>query len=420
MQKSRNIFWLIVAVIPAILCMYSSLLAQELEIVGSCEVPSTAKGIWISGYHAYLTGVDNVLTVINVSNPLHPIIESQINCSFWGADISVQGHYAYIAGYFPPTSIGIFDISQPSNPQAIGIFQSERTAHHIFVKNDYVFFANCTFGLRIINVSQPWNPYLAGIFDSLEWYEANGIYVDGQYAYLTEWYGGLYVLDVSDPTDPILVGHYSTGTDTEDIVVSGNYAYMTSRFQRLYILDISDPSDPKPLSISNLEGNNYNIFLSGNFLFVGQSGKFKVVDVSDPVNPTIIAQHEFQYGLLDVFVDNGYVFTSADHMFYVLRFSLTDVTEDKSHQISSFSLLQTYPNPFNSSTTINFTLAEPGLVILSIYNIQGQQVAELFQGIREAGEHSISWDASDYPSGVYFARLKAGGLSRTAKMLLLK
>jgi len=60
------------------------------------------------------------------------------------------------------------------------------------------------------------------------------------------------------------------------------------------------------------------------------------------------------------------------------------------------------------------------MVNLSVYNIQGQQVAELVSGIREAGEHSISWDASEFPSGVYFARLEAGGSSRTAKMVLLK
>jgi len=78
------------------------------------------------------------------------------------------------------------------------------------------------------------------------------------------------------------------------------------------------------------------------------------------------------------------------------------------------------PNPFNSSTTIGFTLNEPGMVNLSVYNIQGQRVAELFNDIRQAGEHSITWDASDYPSGVYFARLEAGGSSKTAKMVLLK
>jgi hypothetical protein len=86
----------------------------------------------------------------------------------------------------------------------------------------------------------------------------------------------------------------------------------------------------------------------------------------------------------------------------------------------TFTYSQNYPNPFNSSTTISFTLNQPGIVTLSVYNIQGQRIAELFRGIRQAGEHSITWDASDYPSGIYFARLEAGGSSKTAKMVLLK
>ncbi|UCE66643.1 MAG: T9SS type A sorting domain-containing protein [Candidatus Zixiibacteriota bacterium] len=102
-----------------------------------------------------------------------------------------------------------------------------------------------------------------------------------------------------------------------------------------------------------------------------------------------------------------------------ILYELTGTHDDEVISPASFSL-SNHPNPFNSSTTISFTLSEAGMVNLSVYNIQGQRIAELFQGMREAGEHAISWDASDYPSGVYFARLEAGGSSKTAKMVLLK
>jgi hypothetical protein len=98
----------------------------------------------------------------------------------------------------------------------------------------------------------------------------------------------------------------------------------------------------------------------------------------------------------------------------------TDIEDGLGNLKVCISLIGLNPNPFNSSTTIGFSLTESGAVSLSVYNIQGQRIAELFQGFREAGEHSISWDASGYPSGVYFARLGAGGSSRTAKMVLLK
>ena len=79
-----------------------------------------------------------------------------------------------------------------------------------------------------------------------------------------------------------------------------------------------------------------------------------------------------------------------------------------------------YPNPFNLSTTIKFSLPEQGEVTLSVYNLLGQRVATLFEGTPEAGEHTITWDATDFPSGVYFARLETDKHSENIKMVLLR
>lgn len=82
--------------------------------------------------------------------------------------------------------------------------------------------------------------------------------------------------------------------------------------------------------------------------------------------------------------------------------------------------LSAYPNPFNSSTAISYSLAAAGHVTLAIYNITGQKVATLFSGVQQAGEHKMVWDAAGVPSGVYFARLESGGGCRSVKMVLLR
>jgi hypothetical protein len=84
------------------------------------------------------------------------------------------------------------------------------------------------------------------------------------------------------------------------------------------------------------------------------------------------------------------------------------------------ALLQNYPNPFNAFTTIRFTLPEPSDVSIEIYNILGQRVEVLFEGNKLAGPHSITWNADDYPSGLYFARMTAGERTDNIKMVLLK
>ena len=84
-----------------------------------------------------------------------------------------------------------------------------------------------------------------------------------------------------------------------------------------------------------------------------------------------------------------------------------------------------YPNPFNGRTVIRFDLPEDGPVRLAVYNILGQRVAVLADGHRPAGPHRIPWDGRDdrgdeVSSGLYFCRLEHDGMSRNAKMLLLK
>ncbi len=84
------------------------------------------------------------------------------------------------------------------------------------------------------------------------------------------------------------------------------------------------------------------------------------------------------------------------------------------------TLLQNHPNPFNSFTTIHYSLPEPSDVHIEIFDLLGQRVDVLFDGYKPAGLHSLDWNADDFPSGVYFTRLKSGDKSQNIKMVLLK
>ncbi|GJQ20424.1 MAG: hypothetical protein HBSIN02_07790 [Bacteroidia bacterium] len=86
-----------------------------------------------------------------------------------------------------------------------------------------------------------------------------------------------------------------------------------------------------------------------------------------------------------------------------------------------FTLSEGYPNPFNPLTTIEFTLPDDGRAVLSIYNALGQRVAVLFDGEALAGRIvQAQFDASRFPSGIYFSRLEYGGKALTRKIVLLK
>ena len=86
----------------------------------------------------------------------------------------------------------------------------------------------------------------------------------------------------------------------------------------------------------------------------------------------------------------------------------------------SFELSKLYPNPFNPSTEISFSLPVDNHVRLSAYDLKGQEVEIIFEGSQSVGTHSYTWNASDYPSGVYYIRLQSGDMVTSQKALLVK
>ena len=78
---------------------------------------------------------------------------------------------------------------------------------------------------------------------------------------------------------------------------------------------------------------------------------------------------------------------------------------------------KTFPNPFNTNTSIAFNMPSSSHVKISVYNILGAHLATLVDGVTDAGQQSVSWNAKDVKPGLYFCKLESGTLSKTIKML---
>jgi hypothetical protein len=86
----------------------------------------------------------------------------------------------------------------------------------------------------------------------------------------------------------------------------------------------------------------------------------------------------------------------------------------------SYGLYQNYPNPFNLSTVIRFDLPEAQVVSVKVFNVLGQEVMTVASGLHEAGEHSVTADFSNLPTGMYIYRMNAGKFSDVKKLLVVK
>ena len=87
---------------------------------------------------------------------------------------------------------------------------------------------------------------------------------------------------------------------------------------------------------------------------------------------------------------------------------------------AAFAVAQNTPNPFNPTTTINFSIPKAGKVTVDVFNAAGQKVDTIVNSQMTAGSHSVNWNAAKFSAGVYFCTVKAADHSRTVKMTLLK
>lgn len=103
-----------------------------------------------------------------------------------------------------------------------------------------------------------------------------------------------------------------------------------------------------------------------------------------------------------------------------LEISTTTAIEDNNTPVPSDFSLSTYPNPFNASTTIEYSIPNSAEVTVEIYNLLGQNVATLVNSYQEAGYHSLTWHGDGNPTGVYFLKIVTEDFNRTNKLLMLK
>jgi hypothetical protein len=171
-------------------------------------------------------------------------------------------------------------------------------------------------------------------------------------------------------------------------------------------------------------------YLGKYYLFIILFGIFQIAVLSQNKSTYKITAaptaNNFEYPQ-SIFVDspNGHIWITDFSNHRVLRFdvsSLTSVSESEKLQSPQYFLLsQNYPNPFNGETQITFSTNSTEVVLLTVYDLLGQNIATLFDEVAVANTvYSIRFDAKNLPSGIYLYSLRTVNGNEVKRMCLLK
>lgn len=437
--------------------------------VGSlADIPTDWEQLYVYDDYAFWTSTYSGVRVIDVSNPSNPIKIHSIPTTGPCYDIMIQDNLAYVVN----NDLYIVDISDPSNPKKLGSYITPfyEDGSAVYVSGNYAYMSGHE-GLRIFDASEPTNPILlSSILDMKGDLPGGGLSASGKYVYWLSKNGGFIIVDVTQPSSPSVISQFGGGRNA---YVLDKYAYCAfggneiEAYRALEIFDISDPINP--LQVGNLDmpelvEDNIALLVQENRAYLGSKDNVIILDVSDPENPSRINSFKVHY-VFQISVSDNIMYTAAynggvfiydisdpqnptcidtlgydsfvcqnvlvvDNMMYVCDYNFgLHIFENPSIQVGvkqpmvvnkSFRLYQNFPNPFNSSTTVQYELLRSGEVELSLYNHLGQKVRTVFKGFQTTGLNKIEFQAKDLPSGVYVYQIKSGSFAEMRKFLFLK
>jgi hypothetical protein len=281
--------------------------------------------------------------------------------------------------------VSVLDVSTPATPVEVTSLDTGGSAYDVCKSGSFLFVADGTAGVRVVNVANPAAPFESGYYDTSD--RAVGVFAEGPYVYAASSRGGLYVLDYDEFAAVTVAGFTAAAVETG------------------VRLDWSVEAD-EPVSGFRI----LRVAGGGGQVVSVTGGQLIPPDRTSYVDATVSPGVVYRYTLVVVKPDGSEVVSRTVTVLPAARRPV---------------LYQNYPNPFNPSTTIGFVLPEKTRVSLSIFDVRGGLVKTLADGPMERGLKQVVWDGTNRSgepagSGIYFYRLKAGKITTTRKMLLVK
>lgn len=280
------------------------------SVVAALNLPGDGDGTAVSvvGNRAYVTTMRNSPSsgeffIIDVSNPVSPLILGWLSVRDHVQDLSVSGNYAYLATAKSGKELIVVDVSNPVFPTEASFFDipGATQANDVSVEGNYAYIVtqSVTDGpeLRIFDISNPLSPTLVGGFEVGT--HVYGVKANNQRVYLatSNVNKELIVVDVSNPQSPVELGSYDAplaGANGQAVdVIRAGVAYLVTRangggIPEFYLLAVADPSQISLIGSYDVSGRVNGVGAGVGFALLAtdkDNEEFTIIDLSDPRNP---------------------------------------------------------------------------------------------------------------------------------------
>lgn len=395
------------------------------------------------------TQVNGILFPLNFSNMSYP---SQIYPDTGGTGIGFYRNFFVDHNLIFGLSLwqgGVFVLNTDGNSHILSeihllplpnIRGSDSIAYDVYYKNPYLFISYGSAGIYEYNVINPSFPTLAhSAANGFKWTNLCG---DGNHLYgVAPATSQLSYADVSNPSS-FSFSTIKLNRPYSGIKKLGQY-FCLFKADTIGIYDLSNLLSPilkaeipapKTLNSANII---YDVSGDANVLMVGTAEGVYFYNVSNPTAPALAGKFITGYEAPQVFFGNQGIVSSSYGRgllggyegLNVFQVGPTVGVNDMANAFpSQYELHQNYPNPFNPSTQISFSLPQQGKIDLVVFDLLGRKVATLLDHVlKAAGNHTVTLNASQFASGVYFYRLNATSISepqksfvQVKKMLLIR
>ncbi len=355
---------------------------------------------------------------LDISDPTHPQVLTSIPTPDHVLDLEIANGFLYaLIPDYGDCHVRIYDLQNPDAPQARGRFDIPGWSWSMCVSGSYAYVACSNDEVIIADVSDPDAPSVVAEMDAVGGYE-KGVDVVGNHVFVAS--SELRIFDVSDPFAPELIGSLA-GAGGRRVTVAGNYAYVSRSYElgEFAVVSVADPAHPSLVGSAEVFSYAGEVCVSGPTAYVADylCGAM-VFDISDPALPARLGHLDAGSACQAVAVAGGLLVTHSSDDLFIGQPECASSDVPPSAVSGLFSI---GPNPSRQGATVRLALPRTHQHLrLTLLDLNGRQLSTLADGIYGSEPIELQWDRSHLPTGTYFLRLDAEGLSESRKLILAR